>query len=83
MTESKVCKALAQANEYALDAGDVSVEKIRRPLCDDCNERPATHAVLLDMRNCATKVEVAHLCSRCAKQFARNLKASLPPDRHD
>lgn len=62
-----------------MDQGDVYVSRVRRLRCIDCG-KPATHTVVLDVRNAGFEFEVMPkgFCKRCAEEMAQRIRLALP-----
>lgn len=65
-----------------VDRGDVYLEPIRPPDCDNCLKSPATMRIRLDLRELGMSVLVGHAyCDKCAPTIAKQLQAALPKEQ--
>lgn len=55
---------------------DVNLEPLDTTECEDC-ERPATHAVVLDLRNAGTSVRLGAYCRACGTRFRNRIRGGL------
>jgi hypothetical protein len=63
-----------------LDAADVIIRSIGRPICLECGRQSELHNVIVDFRNAGMASEVAvNLCRFCAEDAAKRIRQSLPP----
>jgi hypothetical protein len=67
-----------------LDRGDVYIEDIEPPKCDNCVTGNATKRIRLDLRDLGLTVLVGHAyCDKCSSTIANQLKATLPPENNN
>ena len=64
-------------HDIHINAGDVQIMPLDKPLCGSCGEKYATQAVWLDLRGVGQSVMVEKLCRACAREFAAQLKKSI------
>lgn len=63
--------------------GDVQLVAREPEMCPDCDIRPATHEIRIDLRGIGADYGIEFYCEECGKERVDAIRATLPEDTED